>query len=449
MQNKHSLARYFSLLLIIGIFFSPIPVLYAQNSPNYDYSLVPNTYSFNRDFGNPTQDPAGQNDVSYLQCILGMSPTGYFGSITQATLKTFQENHAEAVLTPVGLTTGTGYLGSSTRAYINAQLVTDGSTTGPHCSAPTNTTDQYGNPIGTQYPNNTNPYQTNPNNNNQPANSQNSLLPLLPYFMMMSQGGGAPHLVNPNQQNSTNNQTPYYPPTTTTTTNPPAGPANPANPVNPANPQQNPLANNYGNPLSCQSPNTFNYATGKCVTPDGCNLPQVFNFPMGKCVDPSGTSQTPPTSSQSNPDHIFAGPVVYDSMDAVNRGNEIYLGNDDRPCRRSEPHMFLIIVNNRYISSGDGSLYLLFDENQTKLGGQLVASQNNLAPAAELLKTGQCITGDFIPNSTRLNGYQSNFCQDYTRYGQPRVGSTAWPVDGILNNIEVSANGACSTNVPH
>lgn len=46
--------------------------------------------------------------------------TSYFGNATLAALIRFQNAHIAEILTPVGLTSGTGYFGPSTRAYINA-----------------------------------------------------------------------------------------------------------------------------------------------------------------------------------------------------------------------------------------------------------------------------------------------------------------------------------------
>lgn len=63
--------------------------------------------------------------------------TGYFGPLTKAGVKAFQEKYADDVLAPLGLSYGTGYFGLSTRKKLNSLFAT----------APSNTVVQTDTPV--------------------------------------------------------------------------------------------------------------------------------------------------------------------------------------------------------------------------------------------------------------------------------------------------------------
>ena len=79
--------------------------------------------SFNRNLGLGMSG----DDVKALQEILinegvwesEVDATGYFGSITKSAVIKYQEKYAAEILEPLGLTNGTGFVGSSTRAHLN------------------------------------------------------------------------------------------------------------------------------------------------------------------------------------------------------------------------------------------------------------------------------------------------------------------------------------------
>ena len=130
--------RHFTSVHLIAV----VPLVLAVAIPFFlfkDGLHASETHTFNRDL---TVGAVGA-DVKRLQTVLNQNPdtrlresgpgspgqeTEYFGPITRSAVIRFQEKHASEILTPLGLTAGTGYFGPSTRAKMASIKVT---TNGP------------------------------------------------------------------------------------------------------------------------------------------------------------------------------------------------------------------------------------------------------------------------------------------------------------------------------
>jgi len=93
------------------------------------YDGIPDGFTFE----NALYYGMNNTEVQYLQIILKseigaptypdtVGATGFFGGITKASVIEFQEKYADDILATYGLTSGTGYVGTTTRAKLNELL---------------------------------------------------------------------------------------------------------------------------------------------------------------------------------------------------------------------------------------------------------------------------------------------------------------------------------------
>jgi len=106
-----------------------ISQLQVQLIGSGEYVEIPSDFTFNKvlKYGETS------DEVKYLQIILkkeigtptypdSVSATGWFGPITKNSVIEFQEKYTSEILSPWGITEGTGFIGETTRAKLNMLL---------------------------------------------------------------------------------------------------------------------------------------------------------------------------------------------------------------------------------------------------------------------------------------------------------------------------------------
>lgn len=89
-----------------------VPISCSRFDQNLYYGMSNNSIKCLQEF------LKSQGQEIYPQALV----TGYFGPLTKAAVIRFQEKHADEILAPWGLTKGTGFVGSTTRAKLNEIL---------------------------------------------------------------------------------------------------------------------------------------------------------------------------------------------------------------------------------------------------------------------------------------------------------------------------------------
>ena len=97
---------------------------FAIDKANLDYTAPKKfTYTFTKPlkYGDIGEDVKALQKVLVLEgCLVLKEPTGNFYGMTRSGVIKLQEKYASAILTPVGLKTGTGYVGTSTLKWLTA-----------------------------------------------------------------------------------------------------------------------------------------------------------------------------------------------------------------------------------------------------------------------------------------------------------------------------------------
>lgn len=138
MSFKKSI-KFSSILIIFAMVFAISPLPFVNTKITYAQSTIieiPSNFTFNT---NLTQGSTKSPDIAYLQRFLNYDyrtrlpeanpciatpPYNYYDARTKEAIIKFQNLYKSEVLTPSGLTSGTGNLGFFTRNKINQLLIT-------------------------------------------------------------------------------------------------------------------------------------------------------------------------------------------------------------------------------------------------------------------------------------------------------------------------------------